>query len=715
MMGIMLDTSSNVARRLTQIAQARPEAVAVVEPLGYDSHGSRQYRHFTFRQLDQDSDRIARGLRQLGVMPGTKLALLVRPGIDFVSLVFALYKAGAVAILIDPGMGRRNLVRCLAEAEPEGFVAIPVVHAIRSLLPGRFPKARFNVTVGRRWFWGGVTLEQLRDGSWSGSEHFSPLPLGEGQGVRAGGVAANCPHPSPLPGGEGTTADQPAAIIFTTGSTGPPKGVLFTHGNFDAQVEQIRDFYDIKPGEIDLPCFPLFGLFNCAMGVTAVIPDMDPSRPAQVDPAKIVEAARDWSVTQAFGSPAIWDRVGRYCEQHNVRLPTVRRVLSAGAPVPVEVLRRMKACIHPEGDIHTPYGATEALPVASIAASEVLGCSPHTPCADSVGIAQLPSAQIPRPQQMSAHGVCGLHSGTAEQTRLGAGVCVGRTFSGIQWKVVRIVDGPIRSIDEAEELPSGEIGELIVRGPQVTQEYVTRRESNALAKIADGSEFWHRMGDSGYLDASGRFWFCGRVAHCVHTARWPDVSHPLRSDLQPARGHPPQRPGRRRTGGATTAGDYLGAAQGANAPATESPRGVARRDSSTGRGQPADGRHFRLPVAPGLSRRYPPQRQNFPREAGRVGKHASDQPALRSRNARWRETVSVRREKGKGKKGKNERVIACDSDSSIAVLPVFPFSFFPLLTPYFGPFTRLAAGSKAPTGAATPPAEQRPWWPIVGR
>ena len=189
-----------------------------------------------------------------------------------------------------------------------------------------------------------------------------------------GGTRADVPSAAKRAAGlTPVTADQPAAIIFTTGSTGPPKGVLYTHGNFDAQVDQIRDFYDIQPGEIDLPCFPLFGLFNCAMGVTAVIPDMDPSRPARVDPAKIVEAVRDWSVTQTFGSPAIWDRVGRYCEEHGVRLPTVRRVLSAGAPVPVEVLRRMKACIHPEGDIHTPYGATEALPVASISASEVLG------------------------------------------------------------------------------------------------------------------------------------------------------------------------------------------------------------------------------------------------------------------------------------------------------------------------------------------------------
>jgi olefin beta-lactone synthetase len=528
MICIVMEISSNVARRLSEMAQARPEAIAVVEPLDYDSHGKRQYRHVTFRELDQDSDRIAAGLRQMGVQRGTKLAVLVRPGIDFVSLVFALLKAGAVAILIDPGMGRRNLIRCLADAEPEGFIAIPIVQAVRYLLPRRFPRhrVRFNVTVGRRWFWDGVTLQQLRGRP--NASTISPLPLGEGQGVRACS-SANRPHPNPLPEGEGTTSDEPAAIIFTTGSTGPPKGVLFTHGNFDAQVEQIRDFYGIKPGEIDLPCFPLFGLFNCAMGVTAVIPDMDPSRPAQVDPAKIIEAARDWSATQTFGSPAIWDRVGGYCQSHGVSLPTVRRVLSAGAPVPAEVLRRMKTCIHPDGDIHTPYGATEALPVASISASEVLGTSGSPlPLGEGQGV----RASSGQAENSRVAGQSALTLTLSQRERglwqVGAGVCVGRTFAHAEWKVIRIVFGPIRSLDEAQELPTGEIGELIVRGPQITREYVTRRESNALAKIADGTGFWHRMGDSGYLDDSGRFWFCGRVAHCVRTPA--GLMHPIRCE-----------------------------------------------------------------------------------------------------------------------------------------------------------------------------------------
>jgi olefin beta-lactone synthetase len=221
------------------------------------------------------------------------------------------------------------------------------------------------------------------------------------------------------------------------------------------------------------------------MGVTTVIPDMDPTRPARVDPRKIIEAVRDWNITQAFGSPALWNVVGRYCEQHGITLPTLKRVLSAGAPVPPHVLRRMKAAIAADGDVHTPYGATEALPVASIAASEVL-------------------------------------AETAAGSAVGAGTCVGRRFPGIAWKVIRITDDAITTIEDAEVLRPSEIGELIVRGAVVTTEYVTRTEANALHKICDGEGFWHRMGDVGYLEPandSERFWFCGRKSHRVITPR----------------------------------------------------------------------------------------------------------------------------------------------------------------------------------------------------
>jgi olefin beta-lactone synthetase len=448
----------NIARRLSLTAASMPDAVAVVMPRGRRA-GRRQYDTYTFAELEAESNRLASGLRAWGVTPGMRIALLVRPSMDFIALVFALFKAGAVIVLVDPGMGRKNLLGCLAEVQPEGFIAIPLVQAVRTLFRRRFPRARYNVTVGRRWFWDGLTLDDLR-------------ALG-----------------SPAPFCHDTTADDAAAIIFTTGSTGPPKGVLYRHGNFDRQVTEIQAFYEVQPGEVDLACFPLFGLFNCAMGVTTVIPDMDPSRPAKVDPRNIIEAVRDWKVTQSFGSPAIWNRVGQYCQKHNVNLPSLARVLAAGAPVAPHVLARMKGAISPAGDVHTPYGATESLPVASIGASEILRETRHT----------------------WAHG---------------GGTCVGRRFPGIEWKVIEIVDGPIASLADVRALSTGRIGELIVTGPVVTRQYVTRLEANALGKIVDGSRVWHRLGDVGYLDHSERFWFCGRMAHRVLSVDGPMFTIP---------------------------------------------------------------------------------------------------------------------------------------------------------------------------------------------
>ena len=314
----------NVAARLTEMAKIMPDAVAVVEPLGYGRNRTRIYRQVSFRQLDEDSDRIARGLQhEMGIPRGTRLALLVRPGVDFISLVFATLKAGMVSILIDPGMGGKNMVRCLAEAEPEGFVAIPAAQAVRTILRRRFPLARYNVTVGRRWFWGGTTLAKLRR-------------PGHDPATR---TANNQIAP--------TTANDAAAIIFTTGSTGPPKGVLYSHGNFDAQVSEIRDFYDIQQGEIDLPGFPLFGLFNCAMGVTTIIPDMDPSRPAQVDPSKIIEAVDDWR-----GNADV--RLAGHLESRRSILRRTRQAAGYRAPRTLGRRAGARPCVATHERLHSP-------------------------------------------------------------------------------------------------------------------------------------------------------------------------------------------------------------------------------------------------------------------------------------------------------------------------------------------------------------------------
>lgn len=474
----------NVADRLAEVAAALPEAIAVVCP-GGSSPNYRCVRHgdsgtyystITFAALDADATRLACGLLAWGVPPGSRLALMVRPGIEFVSLVFALLRAGMVMVLIDPGLGRRNLIRCLSEVEPEGFIAIPAAQAGRLLLRRKFPRARWNVTVGRRWFWGGLTLNQLRAlvaSDTSRDPNRSPVRALSAAGDPLGSRLFPITH-----------ADDAAAIIFTSGSTGPPKGVLYTHHMFDIQVGEIQLTYGIEPGGVDLACFPLFALFNSAMGVTTVLPEMDFSRPAAADPLKLITAANDWRVTQAFASPAAWRVVSEHCATANQRIQSLRQVFSCGAPVPAEVQRATLACVADGARMHTPYGATECLPVATIEGAEVL-------------------------------------AETTQRTDRGAGICVGRKFDSIEWRIIRITDAPITTIDDADELPVGEIGELIVCGPQASSQYVTHLEANAASKIADGGRYWHRMGDVGYFDDRSRFWYCGRKSQRVATAAGP--------------------------------------------------------------------------------------------------------------------------------------------------------------------------------------------------
>jgi acyl-CoA synthetase (AMP-forming)/AMP-acid ligase II len=444
----------NIAAPLVSMAQTQPQTLAIAQPFGRDRHGRIRYRHYTYRELNAESDALARGFQQIGIGRGVRTVLMVTPSLEFFALTFALFKLGAVIVLIDPGMGTKNLGVCLAEAQPEAFVGIPKAHLARVLFGWGRDSVRVCVTVGRRFGWGGWTLGQVR--RMGADKRLSVLA--------------------------DTSAEEMAAILFTSGSTGVAKGVVYTHGIFGAQVESLRRLYGIEPGEVDLPTFPLFGLFGPALGMTSIIPEMDATRPAHVDPRKILDAIRFFGVTNLFGSPALIQRVGRYAATHDVQLPTLRRVISAGAPVPWQAIERFAALLSEGVQVHTPYGATEALPVCSIGSGEIL-------------------------------------RETGQQTAEGAGVCVGRPVAGMTVKIIPIRDEPIPTWSDDLELPPGEIGEIIVQGLVVTASYWNRPESTALAKFADPIHggFYHRMGDVGYLDATGRLWFCGRKSQRVVT------------------------------------------------------------------------------------------------------------------------------------------------------------------------------------------------------
>lgn len=446
----MSSAGANIAHAVTTMAAQQPDRAAILFPGPRGADGLRSYSQYTFAELDRASDAIAAGLSTVGIGKGTRTVLMVKPSLEFFALTFGLFKAGAVPVMVDPGIGLPALKTCLAEAEPEAFVGIPPAHAARVVLGWARGSLKTLVTVGRRWFWGGHTLAQLRSRGEAMADWQAPVTL----------------------------ASDMAAILFTSGSTGTPKGVIYQHATFLAQVALIRDMYAIEPGEIDLPTFPLFALFDPALGMTTVIPHMDFTKPAKIDPREVFEPVERFGVTNMFGSPALLNTVGRAGEAQGVKLPTLRRVISAGAPVPAVVMERFVRMLPDDANIHTPYGATESLPVCSISSTEVLG-------------------------------------DTRAATDAGEGVCVGRPIDAAQVEILRISDDAIPTYDPALRVGDGEVGEICVRGPMVTHAYYRRDDATAKAKMRDGDAIWHRMGDLGRRDADGRIWFCGRKAHRV--------------------------------------------------------------------------------------------------------------------------------------------------------------------------------------------------------
>lgn len=471
----MLVPSLNVASHLARMAAEHPDRAAIHAPRGpVRADGPTEHRTVTFSELNADADAIAHGLSAAGVARGTRTALMVPPSPDFFALTFALFKVGAVPVLIDPGMGVRNLGKCLAEAGPEVFIGVTKAHAARRALGWAKQSVRVTANVARWRFFCDTSLARLR---------------------KAG--RARGPYPIPDSG-----ADEPAAVLFTSGSTGVAKGVVYLHGIFAAQIEMLKATYGIAPGEIDLCTFPLFALFGPALGMTCVIPDMDASRPAQLDPHKAVAQIKQFGVTNLFGSPAVVRRLGELAapplspaRERGAAFATLRRVISAGAPASAASLERFGALLPTGVEVFTPYGATEALPVANIGSREILGETRHL-------------------------------------TEQGRGVCVGRPVAGMDVCVIRISDGPIAEWDASLLAPPGEVGEFVVRGPVVTRTYYNRPEATELAKIRDPKtgDVLHRMGDVGYRDDRGRLWFCGRKSQRVVTPHGPlftDMAEPV--------------------------------------------------------------------------------------------------------------------------------------------------------------------------------------------
>jgi acyl-CoA synthetase (AMP-forming)/AMP-acid ligase II len=448
----------NIAERLTINAKNIPDKPAVKFPVRHKSHDQYEYAELTFKELETLSNKYARALQKHGLKKGDKTLLFLRPGLDFPAMTFALFKLGVVPVFIDPGMGKANLLKCIKEAAPVALISEAEIHYLKYFYRDAFRSIKMNVTTGKLTWGKMISLRKMKREK---VQSFTPV---------------NC------------DAHETAAILFTSGGTGTPKGVVYTHEIFMEQTNVLQSLFGLTANDVDMPGFPLFSLFTIAMGMTSCIPDMDPSKPGQCDPEKLVANINDCNPTFVAGSPAIWERVADYCVEKGITLPSVKYVVMFGAPVSTRLHLKFRALL-PHGTTYTPYGATEALPVSCVSGEFIL-------------------------------------KHTAHLSEEGHGTCIGKPVPGVDIKIIRSTNAPIHQMSDDLLLPEGSIGEIIVRGKAVTREYFNLPEQTREAKIPDGNgTFWHRMGDVGHIDKSGLVWFCGRKSHQVFTKE--EVLYPI--------------------------------------------------------------------------------------------------------------------------------------------------------------------------------------------
>lgn len=403
----------------------------------------------TFAELDADVNRVAAGLAELGVEKGDRVALLVPPGIDVAVCVYACWRLGAVVVVADAGLGGRGMTRALTSANPAYLIGIPRALAAARML--RWPGVRISSTpmpqTQRRVLGVTTTLDEIRERG-----NGRPVP----------------PPPGP--------SDE-AAVGFTSGATGPAKGVTYRHHQMQAQRDALVDLFDIGPDDRLVAAFGPFALYGPAMGIPSVVPDMAVTSPGSLTADALAAAVRSVDATLVFASPAALRNVVATAEEMTAddasSMKDVRLLMSAGAPVPAAVLQSVGKLL-PAAEAHTPYGMTEVLPVADISLAGI------------------------------------------EAAGSGDGVCVGYPLPSVE-----IAIDPLSSPEATSggmTAAPGVVGEVCIRAPHMRDGYDKLWMTEHTASQPEG---WHRSGDVGHLDEQGRLWIEGRMGHIVTTSEGP--------------------------------------------------------------------------------------------------------------------------------------------------------------------------------------------------
>ncbi|WP_327099842.1 fatty acid CoA ligase family protein [Nocardia vinacea] len=412
----------------------------------------------TFAELGARVEAYAAAFERIGISKGVKTIVMVKPDPDLFAVIFALFRVGAVPVVVDPGMGVRRMLHCFRSVGAEAFIGIPLAHLVRLAARRTFRSVRVHVSVGRS-FWGGHTLLAMRQTPGAAAPEITHAP------------------------------DDLLMIAFTTGSTGPAKGVEFTRAGFAASLRVIEQLHGRPTGFVSLTSVPLFGIFDLLQGAHVVLGPVDPVRVSKADPALLTDVVQSFQATDVTASPALLGPLGEYLTRTGITLPSLVRIISMGAPANLDALVGVRAALGESARVFTTYGATEALPLTTLEWSEL--------------------------------------DETRKQTAEGAGTCVGRPIaesdSDTRVRIIAVSDDEIPTWRDDLVLPPGEIGEIVAAGAQVSTAYHRNPAADARNKIdetrPDGTvRRWHRVGDLAWQDESGRLWFCGRTAQRVRTA-----------------------------------------------------------------------------------------------------------------------------------------------------------------------------------------------------
>jgi len=467
-MELFLGDVFNLADIVLRIAREDPQRIAVIELDGWAGYGTRRYKRHTYAELSADVESVAVGLREMGIAERTRIVCMAPPSYETCVVGVALTRVGAFSIWIDPAVGYRNVAERLSRVQPEAFLGNALAHLGRVTFGWGPRDLRKLVVTGSPVVPGARTITG-----------FPPFP-----GARS--IRSLRKHAPAEPQPPNVGPDDPCAVLYTTGSTGPAKPSLYLHRNFCQLFRNAHHSWGWDTDTevpVDMAVFPAFLFIPISAGGTMVVPPIDFARqgPAQVDSAALIQVINDCKVESFFAAPILIENLAREALARNLTMPSLKRVVGAGAPITGPVERMLRAVMARDGELAANYGATEAMPSTELSSREHL-------------------------------------DGLWDLTEQGAGICVGYALPGVELKIIDIVDGPIDSIEDTSELPTGRIGEILVRGKHVSPEYYLDPDATRKNKVPDPQGDWHRFGDVGYLDAQGRLWVCGRVSQRVRAA-----------------------------------------------------------------------------------------------------------------------------------------------------------------------------------------------------